>query len=468
MKEDCQEWDISRDEPYFGFEIPDAPGKFFYVWLDACIGYISSFKKFCDDHPDTNFDDYWQAGSKTELYHFIGKDIINFHALFWPAVLSSVGYRTPDGVFAHGFLTIDGKKMSKARGTFINAEAYLKHLAPDYLRYYFASKLSNSVDDLDLNFEDFVQKSNTDLVNKLVNIASRCAKFITKGNDGLLSEQLAEPGIWQQFVDKSEPIAALFEAREYSRAVREIMALADIANQYIAEREPWSLAKQPGNEQAVIDICSFGINLFRVLMIYLKPVVPDLAEKAEAFLDIKLEWSGEIQPLLGHKINKFKPMVARIDSKQTQAIIETNASLAADGNKDGNNKDAANNKKKSGKEAKSNAGDAESTEIEYEDFAKIDLRVVKIIQAEAVEGADKLLKLTLDLGDQQRQVFAGIKTAYAAEDLVGRLTVMVANLKPRKMRFGISEGMVLAAGPGGKDIWLLEPDSGAQVGMQVK
>ena len=457
-----QEWDISRDAPYFGFEIPDAPGKYFYVWLDAPIGYMASFKNLCDKE-DLSFDEFWGKDSKAELYHFIGKDIINFHALFWPAMLSSAEFRTPTGVFAHGFLTVNGQKMSKSRGTFINASSYLEHLDPEYLRYYFACKLTGQLDDLDLNMEDFVNRVNADLVNKLVNIASRCAKFITKGNDGVLASTIENQDLWDTAVNAADKISDLYEQREYSKAMREIMAIADLANKYIDEKAPWVLAKEDGKQQEVIDVCSLGINLFRLLVIYLKPVLPNMAEQSATFLNDDLNWHGDITALTEHQINKFKPLMKRVETSQAKAVLDSSANTGT-GSKAEKAKPAK--KKKENKSSKDK--NAIADEIEFDDFAKIDLRVAKIITAEHVEGADKLLKLELDLGEfGTRQVFSGIKSAYQPETLVGSLTVVVANLKPRKMKFGMSEGMVLAAGPGGKDIWLLEPHSGAQPGMRI-
>ncbi|MBK8676011.1 MAG: methionine--tRNA ligase [Cellvibrionales bacterium] len=448
-----QAWDISRDAPYFGFEIPNAPGKFFYVWLDAPVGYMASFQYLCQQN-DLNFTEYWNPTSDTELYHFIGKDIINFHALFWPALLHNSGFRTPTQIFAHGFLTVDGKKMSKSRGTFIRAQSYLKHLQPEYLRYYFATKLSDGVDDIDLNLTDFVQRVNSDLVGKLVNIASRCAGFITKAG-GTLSSHLDAPELWQRTIAQSAHIASLYEKRQFGHAMREIMALADEANQYINDKAPWVLAKE-GHQFAALDVCTMGINLFRVLMIYLQPVLPVTAQKAAEFLNSKLAWQDDLQPLLNHSILPFEAMMQRVDMKQVEAMLaeEKPAESSA--------------AKKQDKKVTAPTDDGIAPTIEIDDFAKIDLRVAKIIDAQHVEGADKLLQLTLDLGKEQRNVFAGIKSAYQPEQLIGRLTVMVANLAPRKMKFGMSEGMVMAAGPGGKDIFLLTPDSGAQPGMRIK
>lgn len=452
-----QEWDISRDAPYFGFEIPDAPGKYFYVWLDAPIGYMASFKNLCDKSA-LNFDDFWAQNSEAELYHFIGKDIINFHGLFWPAMLESAGYRKPTAIFAHGFLTVNQQKMSKSRGTFIKAQTYLEHLDAEYMRYYFSAKLSAAVDDIDLNLNDFVQRVNSDLVGKVINIASRSAKFITKKHDGIMAASIDDQALWDNAVAKAEEIGNHFEQREYSKAIREIMALADATNEYFDGREPWKLAKEEGKEQEVLAVSSQCVNMFGLIMTLLKPVLPATAEKTEAFLNTTLCWSDSFTPLLSHKINKFKPMMSRIEPEKIEAILEASKSeQAAD-------KVPATTAKKKTQASKPEP----SQEIEFDDFAKVDLRIAEIINAEHVEGADKLLKLTLSLGDHQRQVFAGIKSAYSPEDLIGKLTLTVANLKPRKMRFGISEGMVLAAGPGGKDIWLLEPHAGAQPGMRVK
>ncbi|WP_415898854.1 methionine--tRNA ligase [Neptuniibacter sp. QD48_11] len=455
-----QNWDISRDAPYWGFEIPDAPGKYFYVWLDAPIGYMASFKNWCDKN-GVDFDEYWSESSETELYHFIGKDIAYFHTLFWPAMLEGAGFRKPTGVFCHGFLTVDGQKMSKSRGTFIMAETYLKHLRPEYLRYYFAAKLSSGIDDIDLNLEDFRMRVNADLVNKVINIASRCAGFIKKKFDGEMAPALSEPALYQDAVAAGESIAKAYENREFGKAMREIMALADKANQYIDNAEPWVLAKQEGQEQAVQDCCSMGINLFRVILTYLAPVLPQVAEEAQAFLNVEnMAWNTIKEPLLSHKINKFKPLMQRVEEEKVNAIIEeTKEVLAA----------LAAATEQSAKADKGPLADEPIADtIEFPDFAKVDLRVVRIAKAEHVKGANKLLQLTLDLGGETRNVFAGIKSAYAPEDLEGKLTVMVANLAPRKMKFGVSEGMVLAAGPGGEDLWILNPDEGAQPGMRIK
>jgi methionyl-tRNA synthetase len=449
-----QEWDISRDAPYFGFEIPDAPGKYFYVWLDAPIGYMASYQNLCE-REGLDFDAFWAPGSTTELYHFIGKDIINFHGLFWPAILSSAGYRMPTAIYAHGFLTVNGTKMSKSRGTFIKARTYLDHLDAEYIRYYYAAKLSAGVDDIDLNLEDFIQRVNSDVVGKVVNIASRCAGFLRKGFDNTLTAECAEAELLQSFLDAGTGIAALYEQREFSKAIREIMALADRANQYIDEKKPWVLAKEEGREAEVHQACSVGINLFRVLMVYLKPVLPVMAEKAEDFLQSSLDWTALEQVLLDHKIAKFKPLLTRIEAAQVQAVVEASKEQQAAAAPSANESE--------------DAPMSEDNTIDFDTFAKVDLRVAKILKAEHVEGADRLLRLTLDLGGEQRNIFAGIKQAYPEPELlVGRHTVCVANLAPRKMKFGVSEGMVLAAGPGGKDIYLLEADAGAEPGMQVK
>jgi len=453
-----QDWDISRDSPYFGFEIPDAPGKYFYVWLDAPIGYMASFKNLCDKRGDLDFNDYWKDDSKAELYHFIGKDIAYFHTLFWPAMLTGSGFRTPNAVYCHGFLTVNGQKMSKSRGTFIMARTFLDHLNPEYLRYYFAAKLSDGIDDIDLSLEDFQQRVNSDLVGKVVNIASRCAGFINKRFEGRLSADLAEPELYQEFVNAGAEIAELYEKRQFGQAMRHIMHLADRANVYIDEKKPWVLAKEEDKEQEVQDVCTMGINLFSVLIGYLKPVLPVMAEEAEKFLRIKpMTWDNCAVALLGHTIDKFKPLMTRVEKDKIDAMLE-----------DAKQDLAAAQEPAKAEPTGHLAKDPISDTINFDDFAKLDLRIAKIVKAEHVEGADKLLQLTLDIGGETRNVFAGIKSAYAPEDLQGKLTVMVANLAPRKMRFGVSEGMVLAAGPGGKDLFVLHPDEGAEPGMRVK
>lgn len=461
-----QEWDISRDAPYFGYQIPNEPNKFFYVWLDAPIGYMASFKNLCDRTEGLEFDDFWNKDSNAELYHFIGKDIINFHCLFWPACLTAADYRTPTKVFAHGFLTVNRTKMSKSKGTFIKASTYLEHLNPEYLRYYFAAKLSSKIDDFDLNLDDFVQRVNSDLVNKYVNIASRCAKLIQKSG-GVLHAEIDNPPLLLEFQNTAQEIKACYEDREYGKASKLIMSLADKANTYIDEKAPWTLAKNEDTADEALKVCSMGINLFRILSIFLKPVIPSLVSNVEIFLNSEpLIWSDIQSPLISHQLNKFNPLMKRVDIKQIEAMVSSSVDAETEGKV----------KKKPSKQTKQSGQsglEPVKPEIQFEDFDKIDLRLAKIISAEHVEGADKLLQLKLEIGEANsnvpvKQVFAGIKSAYAPEDLVGKLTVMVANLAPRKMRFGLSEGMVLAAGPGGEDLWLLSPDNGAKPGMRVK
>ncbi len=441
-----QEWDISRDAPYFGFEIPDAPGKYFYVWLDAPIGYMGSLANLLE-RTGGNFDDYWGADSAAEVYHFIGKDIINFHCLFWPALLHAAGFRLPSAVFAHGFLTVNGTKMSKSRGTFIKAETYLQHLEADYLRYYFAAKLGAGVDDLDLNLTDFIQRVNSDLVGKVVNIASRCAGFINKRFAGRLIDEHSEADLVQAFAQEAGTIAQLYEQREYSKAIRTIMKLADRANQYIDQHKPWELARGPDNLPRVHEVCSVGIVLFYYLMAYLKPVLPVTAAKAEEFLQLELGWPDGNESLGSHEIAKFKPLIQRIEQAQVDAMIEAS-------------------KEQSTVQHEESKAVNDDSEISIDDFFKVDLRVARVISAEYVEGADKLLQLRLDVGDHERTVFSGIRSAYAPEALTDRLVVLVANLKPRKMRFGVSEGMVLAASGEDGGIFLVETP-GASPGMQV-
>ena len=467
LDEELQEWDISRDAPYFGFEIPDAPGKYFYVWLDAPIGYMASLQNLCD-RTDYDFDEYWNKDSQAEVYHFIGKDIINFHTLFWPAMLASAGYRTPTAVYVHGFLTVDGTKMSKSRGTFINARTYLDHLNPEYLRYFLAAKLSDGIDDLDLNLDDFAQRVNSDLVGKVVNIASRCAGFIGKGFEGKLAEKVDAPELLAEIQAAKPEITGYYNGREYSKAIRLIMTMADKANQYINDKQPWVIAKDDKQSAELQKICSTGINAFRLLIAYLKPVLPSMAEKAEAFLAIDpLNWADIDSLLTNHSINKFKPLMTRVESDKVQAMVAATQ------------KEFKNQVKSepTGQQAEEKIMQSNNSgfepEIEFDDFIKVDLRVAKVISAEYVEDADKLLQLNLDLGLDKsgapltRKVFSGIKSAYTPEQLVGKLTVVVANLKARKMKFGLSEGMILAAGPGGKDIWLIEPHAGAQPGMRI-
>ena len=469
FEQGLQQWDISRDAPYFGFEIPNAPGKYFYVWVDAPVGYMASFLNFCEKN-NVSFDEYWNADSDAELYHFIGKDITYFHCLFWPAMLEGAGYRKPTGVNIHGFVTVNGAKMSKSKGTFIKARTYLDHLNPEYLRYYFASKLNDSVTDIDLNFEDFTQKVNSDLVGKVVNIASRCASFITKKFDSKLSDNILDPALLNEFSAASESIAQHFESRQYHHAIREIMALADKANQFIDTQAPWVTIKDPQLQQHTHDVCSMGIHMFRVLSIYLSPVLPDLSLKAQEFLNDRFVWGSAQTTLTGHSINKFKAMLQRVDSDKVAAMVDASKEHLAV-TEDASKKVKTTKKtEKSAKPGNQSDNDDEiAPMIQFDDFAKVDLRIAKIVSADHVEGADKLLCLQLDIGTETtRQVFAGIKSAYAPEDLAGKLTVMVANLAPRKMRFGMSEGMVLAAGPGGDELYILEPHAGARPGMRVK
>ena len=458
------DWDISRDAPYFGFEIPDAPGKYFYVWLDAPIGYMASFKKLCETQ-GLNFDEYWNKDSSTELYHFIGKDILYFHALFWPATLEYSGYRTPTQIFAHGFLTVNGEKMSKSRGTFITARSYLDHIKnPEYLRYYYAAKLNSTMEDIDLNLEDFVARVNSDLVGKYINIASRTAGFINKRFNGELKLS-SENNVIYEIKLAADNIKESFANREYSKVLREIMALTDKANGFVAEKAPWVMAKHEGQDDALQQVCSDALEMFRLLTLYLKPVLPKLATEIEQFLNIKpMLWEAVNTPLLGqHKINEYAHLITRIDVKAIEAMTEANKENLA----------PPPTLIKTASPATAPvlpSGDAvEGSYISIDDFTKVDLRIAKIVNAEHVEGAEKLLKLTLDIGeDKPRQVFAGIKSAYEPATLIGRYTVMVANLAPRKMKFGMSEGMVLAASNEANGPFLLSPDVGATLGMRVK
>jgi len=465
-----RDWDISRDAPYFGFEIPQAPGKYFYVWFDAPIGYLASLTQFCA-RTSLQFDDFLKPESSAELHHFIGKDILYFHTLFWPAVLQASAMRRPTAVHAHGFLTINGQKMSKSRGTFITARRYLQSFPPEYLRYYFAAKLGSGIDDIDMNLEEFATRLNSDIVGKLVNIASRCAGFITRSAAGTLSAELPDPELYGVFAAAGDAIAESYERRDTATAVRDIMSLADRANQYIDLHKPWTLAKQTDKAAQVQRICTQGLNLFRVLMIYLQPVLPEMAAKARRFFqESQWTWADAATPLLGTAIAPYEPLATRldpktvvarlIDSSVTEALPETvtvatpavPAALPA-----------------AAAAAPPTAAAAAGSVISIDDFMRIDLRVAKILSADLVAGADKLLKLRVDLGDLgQREILAGIRAAYDHPSLVGRLIVVVANLAPRKMRFGTSEGMMLAAGPGGKEIFVLSPDSGATPGMRIK
>ena len=445
-------WDISRDAPYFGFLIPGTEDKYFYVWMDAPIGYMASFKHLADRRESLDFDAFWNAGAETntELHHFIGKDIVNFHHLFWPAVLEAAGFRKPTRIHTHGFITVDGVKMSKSRGTFIKASTYLEHLNPECLRYYYATKLNGTVDDYDINLKDFVQRVNSDLVGKVVNIASRCAGIINNQFDGELAASLEDEALWRQFADTRAQMADWYEAGQVSRVMREVIALADSANQYITKHAPWKLVKQADRRGQAQAVCSQGLNLFRILAIYLSPVLPGMCRAAADFLGVRpFAWADLGQPLLGAKINPYQPLFTRMQKKDVDNLVEAS---------------------KEAPEADGTAAAANGTDeaVSIEDFNKIKLKVARVAEAAPVADADKLLRLTLDTGDGQRQVLAGISSAYRPEDLAGRLVVVVANLAPRKMRFGVSEGMVLAAGPGGEDIFLLSPDSGAKPGMDVR
>ena len=461
-----RDWDISRDAPYFGFAIPDAPGKYFYVWLDAPIGYMASFAAFLNND-DARFGAFWNADSQAELHHFIGKDIVNFHGLFWPAMLKGAGFRTPTQLHVNGYLTINGQKMSKSRGTFIQARTWLNHLPPEALRYYFAAKLGSGPEDLDLSLDDFAARVNSDLVGKYVNIASRCAGFITKQFDGQLAPQLHDATRFKALAAAAPKLQAAYEAGELAAAVREIMRLADEANGEIQTLAPWKLAKQEGREAELHAVCTTFLNIFRQLTVYLKPILPQLAAQAEAFLNIPpLTWADAATPLLDHRINVYEPLMTRIEKTQTEALLAAEAA-STPAPAPVSAAPAATQAAPAAPAAAAKADD--SAVISIDDFTKVDLRVARIVEAGAVEGADKLLRLQLDLGPLgTRQVFAGIKKAYDPAVLVGKLTVCVANLAPRKMKFGLSEGMVLAASNDMAGPCLLWPDAGAAPGMRIK
>jgi len=438
-----RDWDVSRDAPYFGFEIPDAPGKYFYVWLDAPVGYMASFANYCA-RAGLDFEDWWKPDSSDELHHFIGKDILYFHSLFWPATLEGAGFRKPTAVHAHGFLTVNGEKMSKSRGTFVTAQRYLEHLPPEYFRYFLAAKLGPGLEDIDMNLEEFATRINADLVGKLVNIASRCASFIHRGHGGRLAGELPDAPLYREFTDAGAGIMEAWETLEYAAAVREIMALADRANLYIDRKKPWLAAKDPARAAEVQAVCTQGINMFRALMTYLKPVMPQTAERAESFLGSPIaHWRDVEKPLLGTAINEYAPLATRVDAAGVQKLVESPMTPT--------------------ETAATAAGPAQIT---ADEFARIDLRVARIEAADFVEGADKLIRLSVDLGGERRTVFAGVRGAYEPGQLVGRLVVIVANLKPKKMRFGTSEGMALAAS-GEDGLFLLAPDAGARPGMKV-
>jgi len=460
-----RDWDISRDAPYFGFEIPGHPGKYFYVWLDAPIGYMGASLALAR-RDGRDFNDWWGAGSSAELHHFIGKDILYFHTLFWPAVLTGAGFRRPTAVHTHGFLTVNGQKMSKSRGTFITGGRYLERLPPEALRYYFAAKLSPGVEDMDLSLDDFVSRYNSDVVGKLVNIASRCAGFIARGG-GQLAAALPEPGLYGEFAAARVRIAALYEDCDFAAAIREIAALADRANQYIDAHKPWNLAKDPARAAEALAVCTQGINLFRALITYLKPVLPAMADRAAVFLGRQIRhWDDVAEPLLGAPLAPYEPLATRLDPKVVATLIEPEVAAPEPAPAPVAAAPAVAPGAATAAGAKPAA--APPAEITVDEFARIDLRVARVVAADYVEGADKLLKLTVELGAEQRTVFAGIRSAYAPEQLVGRHVVVVANLKPRKMRFGLSQGMVLAASGDGAGVFLVSPDAGATAGMAVK
>ncbi|MFS6937780.1 methionine--tRNA ligase [Neisseria animaloris] len=451
------DWDISRDAPYFGFEIPGAPGKYFYVWLDAPVGYMASFKNLCD-RTGLNYDEYFQAGSQTEMYHFIGKDILYFHALFWPAMLKFSGHRAPTGVFAHGFLTVDGQKMSKSRGTFITAKSYLDGgLNPEWMRYYIAAKLNSKIEDIDLNLNDFIARVNSDLVGKYVNIAARASGFIAKRFEGRLKDVSGSP-LLQKLAAERDNIAADFEHREYAKALREIMALADAVNEYVDANKPWELAKQEGQEARLHEVCSELINAFKILTIYLAPVLPKVAERTAAFLNLDgLHWADAATVLPeGHTINQYSHLMQRVEQKQVDDLIEAN--------------------KQSIQTASTEAAPAETNQYapvaeqaSFDDFMKIDMRVAKVLNCEAVEGSTKLLKFDLDFGFEKRIIFSGIAASYPnPAELNGRMVIAVTNFAPRKMaKFGVSEGMILSAAAADGKLKLLDVDAGAQPGDKV-
>ena len=460
-----QDWDISRNAPYFGFEIPGAPGKYFYVWLDAPIGYMAAHKHLADARGE-DWEADWLPGSDTEIHHFIGKDIANFHGLFWPAMLEGAGYRKPTGVHCHGFMMVDGAKMSKSRGTGVTAVTWREHLGAEPLRYYLASKLSPGVVDMNLDLEDFVARVNADLVSKVVNIASRCAGFVTKRFEGRLSAVYPERHAtdYESFTGARRVIADHYEQREFGKAMREIMLLAEHANGWINDAEPWVLAKDPDRLPEVQDICTVGLNYFRAIVTYLSPVLPELAAKTETFLDTTLSLDALEAPLVDHRIRKYEPMMTRIEPAAVERVLEATRRAAPPADAD----DPAGTAVEAAADAAPERVEPIAGTIGIEDFQKVDLRVARIVEAKPVEGADKLLELTLDVGTDVRTVFAGIKAAYDPATLVGRHTVVVANLAPRKMRFGTSSGMVLAAGPGGSELFVLSPDDGATPGMRVK
>jgi methionyl-tRNA synthetase len=473
-----RDWDISRDAPYFGFEIPHAPGKYFYVWFDAPIGYLASFAQLCA-RTGLKFDDFLGRDAPGEMHHFIGKDILYFHALFWPAVLEGAGMRRPTSVHAHGFVTINGEKMSKSRGTFITARRYLDSFKAEYLRYYFAAKLGPGIDDIDMNLEEFTTRLNSDIVGKIVNIASRCAGFVTRSAGGMLAPALPEPGLHAEFAAAGATIAAAYEMRDTAGALREIMGLADRANQYIDLRKPWNLAKNPESGAQVQSVCTQGLNLFRVLMIYLQPVLPDMAAQVRQFFqEGPWSWESAATPLLGTAILPYRALATRLDAKAVAGLIEPEEAEVTAGTGQPVTAAAATAAAATRRTSSSAASDAttlaaaaavEGNTISLDEFMRVDLRVARVESADFITGADKLLRLKVNVGELgEREIFAGVRAAYEPAGLVGRLIVVVANLEPRKMRFGVSEGMMLAAGPGGKEIFVLSPDDGATPGMRIK
>jgi methionyl-tRNA synthetase len=463
LNEPLKDWDVSRPAPYFGFEIPDSPGNYWYVWFDAPIGYMAATSEWCDQNGQS-VDDWWR-NQETEIHHFIGKDIQYFHTLFWPAMLKTAKFNLPTKVRIHGFLTVDGKKMAKSDGTYIRAATYLNHLDPAALRYFYASRLSSKIEDIDLNLKEFETKVNTDLVGKVVNIASRTAKFIQ--DTGLSAEYPEDGGMFAEAAGQGDAIAEAYENTDYSRAMRIIIEIADKVNPFVESNAPWELRKDPANAQKLQDVCTVALNLFRQLAIYLSPVLPRLAEQTgELFDELITAWDQAKTPIVGKPINRFKHMMQRIDPKKIEQMIQEGKKEAAAQTASDASSTAASQWDDSG-----NALEAEplAEEIIIDDFAKVDLRVARVVEAKEVSDARKLVQLTLSLGgNERRNVFAGIKSAYNPPDLVGKLVVLVANLAPRKMKFGVSEGMVVASGPGGKDIYLLSPDSGAVPGQRVR
>ncbi|HET7544667.1 MAG TPA: methionine--tRNA ligase [Polyangiaceae bacterium] len=476
LSDELRDWDVSRPAPYFGFEIPDAPGNYWYVWFDAPIGYMAATREWCDAHGE-DFDRWWRSSAtdKTEIYHFIGKDIVYFHTLFWPAMLHAAGFPLPKRVQVHGFLTVNGEKMSKSKGTFVQAATYLEHLDPAYLRYFYASKLGPKVDDLDLNLDEFTAKVNSDLVGKVVNLASRSARFVK--DSGLSPSYPDDGGLFREAAARGEEIAEAYETCDFARAMRLVMALADRANEYIDREEPWKLKKQPEKAAELRDVCTVALNLYRQLIVYLAPVLPKLAEQSQKLLGAPFDsFAAAQQPLLGTAVGEFEHLMQRVDPKKLEAVLAATRDAAGDAAATANalagaataQSPAAAKVEQPVDDGAALASEPLAPECSIDDFAKVDLRVARVLSAEAIKEANKLLKLTVSLGgDSTRTIFAGIKSAYTPESLVGRLVVIVANLAPRKMKFGTSEGMVIAAGPGATEIYVLAPDSGAKPGQRV-